>query len=122
MQKEYRLRRRNDFRRVFRLGTSAANRQFVVYLSPRQAGAGIPPGPRIGISVSKKVGNAVVRNRVKRLVKEVTRHWVPDLKKGTDVVIIARNPAATMDFYQVESSLRHVFKRAKLFQKKYTRQ
>ncbi|SFX31146.1 ribonuclease P protein component [Thermoactinomyces sp. DSM 45891] len=121
MQKEYRLRRRNDFRRVFRFGTSAANRQFVVYLSPRHAGTGLPPGPRIGISVSKKVGNAVVRNRVKRLVKEVTRHWVPDLKKGIDVVIIARNPAATMDFYQVESSLRHVFKRAKLFQK-YRRQ
>lgn len=116
MQKEYRLKRRNDFRRVFRFGNSVANRQFVVYVFPRQDQ--LLPQPRIGISVSKKVGNAVVRNRVKRLVKEITRHWIPYVKTGLDVVIIARNPAATMDYQQVESSLRHVFTRAKLFQKK----
>ncbi|TCS95482.1 ribonuclease P protein component [Hazenella coriacea] len=112
MQQEYRLKRRNDFRRVFRAGNSSANRQFVVYVSSRSDDG----PPRIGISVSKKVGKAVVRNRIKRTVKEITRHWVPQLKPKTDIVIIARNPVAQMDYHQMESSLRHVFSRAKLFQ------
>jgi ribonuclease P protein component len=71
--------------------------------------------PRIGISVSKKVGKAVVRNRVKRLIKEVTRHWVPYLRPQTDYVIIARMSAAQMDYHQVKSSLYHVFRKGKCF-------
>lgn len=111
MQQEYRLKRRNDFRRVFRAGNSNANRQFVVYVSSRSDDG----PPRIGISVSKKVGKAVVRNRIKRTVKEITRQWIPQLKSKIDIVIIARNPVAQMDYHQMESSLRHVFSRAKLF-------
>ncbi|MBA4494114.1 ribonuclease P protein component [Paenactinomyces guangxiensis] len=112
MQQEYRLKRRNDFRRVFRAGESFANRQFVVYVYLRRE-----PGPtRIGISVSKKVGNAVVRNRIKRLVKEVAREWVPQLRKQVDIVVIARKPVAVMDYVQVKSSLRHVFTRAGVFE------
>ncbi|GGE06137.1 ribonuclease P protein component [Marinithermofilum abyssi] len=113
MQKQYRLKRRNDFRRAFRTGSSAANRQFVVYRSPRRE-----KGPvRVGISVSRKVGNAVTRNRIKRLVKEVVRQWVDDLPANTDLIIIARNPAAEMDYHQIQSSLRHVFHRAQLLPK-----
>jgi ribonuclease P protein component len=113
LQQEYRLKRRNDFRRVFRAGESFANRQFVVYVFPRTE-----PGPtRIGISVSKKVGKAVVRNRIKRLIKEVTRHWIPVLKPQTDIVVIARVSAKDLDYHQVKSSLRHVLVRAKLFEK-----
>ncbi|SEM83371.1 ribonuclease P protein component [Lihuaxuella thermophila] len=112
MQQEYRLKRRNDFRRVFRAGESFANRQFVVYVFRRTE-----PGPsRIGISVSKKLGKAVVRNRIKRLIKEVTRHWIPVMKPRTDIVIIARMPAKDLDYHQIKSSLRHVFARAKLFE------
>lgn len=110
MQKEYRLKRRNDFRRIFRIGTSTANRQFVVYHCVRRE-----QGPtRIGISVSRKVGNAVVRNRIKRLIKEITRHWIDQLPEKTDIVLIVRKPAAQMDYHQMKSSLRHVFKRAKV--------
>ncbi len=112
MQQEYRLKRRNDFRRVFRAGDSFANRQFVVYVFPRTE----PHPTRIGISVSKKVGKAVVRNRIKRLIKEVTRQWIPVLKPRTDIVIIVRKPARDLDYHRVKSSLRHVFQRAKLFE------
>lgn len=110
MQREHRLRRRNDFRRVFRAGSSTANRQFVVYKLKRCDGGPV----RIGISVSRKVGKAVTRNRVKRLVKEVLRQKIDCLPEGTDLVIIARSPAATMDYHQVESSLRHVMSKGKL--------
>jgi ribonuclease P protein component len=111
LQRVYRLKRRNDFRRVFRAGRSVANRQFVVYVAKRSES-----GPaRLGISVSRKVGNAVVRNRVKRLIKEVSRHWMEHIKSQADIVVIARNPVANMSYDQVKSSLRHVFRRARLF-------
>jgi ribonuclease P protein component len=111
LQKEYRLKRRNDFRKVFQAGQSVANRQFVVVMLGRKAEG----PPRIGISVSKKVGKAVVRNRIKRLVKEVTRHFIPYLHPKTDYVIIARIPAAQMDYKQVKASLLHVFQKGKCF-------
>ncbi|SMO93877.1 ribonuclease P protein component [Melghirimyces algeriensis] len=112
MQKEYRLRRRGDFRRAFRTGTSVANRQFVVYRSERRTGGPV----RIGISVSRKVGNAVTRNRIKRLVKEITRSWMDSLPERTDIIVIARKPAADMDYHRMKSSLHHVFKKSRLFQ------
>lgn len=111
MQREYRLKRRNDFRRVFQAGQSFANRQFVVVAYERSSSG----PPRIGISVSKKVGNAVVRNRYKRLVKEITRHWISSLRPGTDYVIIARTSVVQMDYKQVKSSLFHVFRKGKCF-------
>jgi ribonuclease P protein component len=110
VQSKYRLKRRNDFKRAFRGGSSVANRQFVLYRFRRRQ-----PGPiRIGISVSRKVGNAVTRNRMKRLIKEITRQWVDDLPDQTDLIVIARKPATEMDFHQMQSSLRHVFQRARL--------
>ncbi|KPC75838.1 MULTISPECIES: ribonuclease P protein component [Laceyella] len=114
MQQEYRLKRRNDFTRVFRAGHSVANRQFVVVMYARKD-EGLP---RIGVSVSKKVGNAVVRNRVKRLIKEAMRAWTSHLQPHTDFVVIARNPAKDMDYHQVRSSLYHVLNKGKAFAKK----
>lgn len=114
LKREYRLKRRQDFRRAFQAGHSVANRQFVVVLYHREE-EGVP---RIGVSVSKKVGKAVVRNRIRRYVKEIVRHWIPQLKSGMDYVIIARMPVADMDFHQVKGSLLHLFKRARCFRGK----
>lgn len=113
MQKKYRLKRRDDFKKVFRVGRSTANREFVVYLLSRKGSGPI----RFGMSISKRVGNAVVRNRIKRTVKEICRHWTVDMLSDVDVVIIVRKPVATMNFKQIKSSLRHVFLRARLFTK-----
>lgn len=113
MQAKHRLKKRNEFRLVFQKGRPYANRQFVLYVYKRKT-----DGPfRVGISVSRKVGNAVTRNRIKRVIKEVVRHWAPMIKPQVDIVIIVRRQAAEMDYHQVKQSLRHLFNKVKLFQK-----
>ncbi|UTR16990.1 ribonuclease P protein component [Salipaludibacillus sp. LMS25] len=114
MNKEYRLKKNEEFQHVFQRGNSVANRQFVVYQVKKTEQDTI----RIGLSVSKKLGNAVVRNRIKRLMKENLRELVPNLHQNCDVVIIARHPVAAMTYDEIKKSLSHVLKVARLFRSK----
>jgi len=106
------IRKRADFKCVYSSGKSAANRLFVAY-----AAANGLPHNRLGISISKKVGCAVVRNRIRRLIKESLR-LNTSLSGGSDIVIIARMPAATLpregSFAQVDELLSQLFRRLKL--------
>lgn len=88
-RKRARLSRSSEFQRVYRQGTSAASRFLVVYYFEHPPGAGVE-GPRLGLSVSKKVGGAVVRNRVKRLLRESFYELAPSLSQQHDYVLIAR--------------------------------
>jgi len=84
-----RITRSGDFDAVYRRGRSAANRHLVVYAFSRDdRPAGAPA--RLGLSVSRKVGGAVERNRVKRVLREQFAGLVPGLPGGLDVVVIAR--------------------------------
>lgn len=84
-----RLSRSADFDRVFRRGRSHASRELVLYVFPREdEGAN-----RLGLSVSRKVGGAVQRNRVKRLLREAFAEEGSALPSGTDAVIVARQDA-----------------------------
>jgi ribonuclease P protein component len=84
-----RLSRSADFDRVFRQGRSHAGRELVLYVFPRQGDA----EPRLGLSVSRKVGGAVQRNRVKRVLREAFAAEGGRLPAGTDAVIVARQEA-----------------------------
>jgi ribonuclease P protein component len=84
-----RLSRSAEFERVYRQGRSTANRHLVLYAFPTDSTA----RPRLGLSVSRKVGGAVERNRVKRLLREAFARTEPELRPGQDVVLVAR-PAA----------------------------
>jgi ribonuclease P protein component len=85
-----RLSRSAEFDRVFRHGRSHAGRDLVLYVVPRGADT---TGPRLGLSVSRKVGGAVERNRVKRLLREAFARESQRLPRGMDAVVIARQGA-----------------------------
>src|SRR5205807_6936139 len=87
-----RLSRSADFDRVFRQGRSQAGRELVLYVFPR----GEDEQPRLGLSVSRKVGGAVERNRVKRLLREAFAVESERLPAGTDAVVVARKSAKAL--------------------------
>lgn len=84
-----RLSRSAEFERVYRQGRSHGNRALVLYAFPR----GDDAPARLGLSVSRKVGGASERNRVKRLIREAFRAEAGTLPAGHDVVVVARPPA-----------------------------
>jgi ribonuclease P protein component len=87
-----RLSRSAEFERVYRQGRSTANRHLVLYTFPNASAE----SPRLGLSVSRKVGGAVERNRVKRLLREAFARNEGDLRPGQDVVVVARPSAAEL--------------------------
>jgi len=120
MSKRARLSRSSDFQRIYRQGRSAASRFLVLYYFERSPGAPASQ-PRLGLSVSKKVGGAVVRNRIKRLLREAFAACEPGLPAEYDYVLIARSPLADLAERQargekgiVGEAVRDVFARAQL--------
>jgi ribonuclease P protein component len=89
-----RLSRSTEFQRVYRQGRSKANRHLVLYSFAR--GEGDAARPRLGVSVGRKVGNAVTRNRVKRTIREAIAELEPQLTDGLDYVVLARPDAAEL--------------------------
>ena len=111
-----RLSRSAEFDRVYREGRSHANRYLVVYSFPREGNGDAEP--RLGVSVGRKVGGAVERNRVKRLLRDAFWAVAEDLPDGHDFVVVARPEsgelAATEGELGVERSLRELLSKAGL--------
>jgi ribonuclease P protein component len=86
VQRRHRLSRSRDFDAVYRQGRSASTRFLTLYWFPRDAGL----DPRLGLAVPRAVGNAVVRNRIKRQLREAWRSLLDDVPPGQDYVLVAR--------------------------------
>ncbi len=72
----------------------------------------------MGVSVSKKVGNAVVRNRMRRLMKEIVRHHAGEIVDHVDLVFIVRKGALDLDYKELEKSVLHVLRKSSLLKRK----
>ena len=106
MQKQFRLTKRAAFAYVYRKGEKASARDLLLLSAKSKEGL------KIGLSVSKKVGNAVTRNRVKRLLREAIRPLTDRIDDGFMYVIVAYPSIAEKDFFSVSKSVEQAFSRA----------
>ena len=110
MKRCFRLTRSTDFKRVRNQGKSFAHPLIVLVKTPSSESL-----TRVGISTSRAVGNAVQRNRAKRLLRESVRPLISRLSPGWDLVLIARNRLVTSAFQDVQVAVEGLFRRADLF-------
>ncbi len=109
MQFSESLKKNHQFQFVYKNGRTYANKYFVMIIKEN----GLDKN-RLGISVSKKVGNSVVRHRVTRLVRESYRLHESVFNSGLDIVVVARAGAAQIGYFEVESALLHLAKLHKI--------
>lgn len=109
MKRCYSLKRNKEFRYAYRAGKSAGSKSMVlIYAKGRQDEI------KIGFSVSKKLGNAVVRNRIKRRLREAVTPLIPDIKKGWKLIFIAKAPVRDEKLPAINSSMQYMLKKANL--------
>ena len=99
------LKKNRDFQVVYKKGKSFGNKYLVMYVLPNELGKN-----RIGISVSKKVGNSIVRHHLTRLIRESYRLHEEQFLCGYDVIVIARTTAKDRTYHEIESALIHLGK------------
>ena len=103
-----RLKKDSDFKRVYNKGKSYGCKNLVLYYLPNGTDEF-----RVGFSISKKVGKAVVRNRIRRYLKESLKFYEPQ-GKGLDIIVIGRVAASESDFHDVRKSAGYLFKKTGL--------
>ena len=111
MKKRFRVKKEKDFNAIFKEGKSFANRKFVIYRLENNE-----QHFRVGLSVSKKLGNAVMRNRIKRRIRDILIEHKNQLVENVDFVVIARKGVEILDYAEMEKNLLHVLKLSKIYQ------
>lgn len=104
------LKKNAEFRVIYKRGKSFSNNLLVLYIYRTNKSFN-----KLGISVSKKVGKSVVRNRIKRLIKESVRLNCDNLKVGYNMVFIARNASNDKSYRDIETSVKYLIKKAGLY-------
>lgn len=109
MNKTGRLRKNYEFRYVYNAGKVYANNLIVMYIVSNKSSCN-----KTGFSVSKKVGNSVIRNKVRRRMKESYRLNSERIKKGYNIVFVSRVKASRSSYAEIEKAMLSLFKRAQL--------
>ena len=99
------LKKNRDFQKVYRSGKSLANKYLIMYILRNDSDRN-----RLGISVSKKVGNSVVRHHLTRLIRENYRLLEEHFQRGLDIIVIVRPSAKEIGYHEIESALIHLGK------------
>jgi ribonuclease P protein component len=113
--KRERIRKSFEYRQVYEQGNKAVSRYFVIYWMERT-----DQRRRLGISVSKRIGKAVVRNRAKRLVREAFRHNKHRLDPGIDLIVVGRKGLEKQDFRSVEPLMAEELKQIERRRRKFS--
>ena len=106
------IKKNDEFKKVYQFGKSYANKYLVMYIHKNDMNKN-----RLGISVSKKVGNSVVRHRIARLLRESFRLNDEKFHSGWDIVVVARASAKGKDYREIESAFLHLTKLHGIFVK-----
>ena len=109
VKRRFRLTRSNDFKRVWRSGKSYAHPLVVLFVLASEA-----PGVRVGVAAGRTVGNAVRRNRAKRLLRAAMQNLYPKIVPGFDLLLIARQPLFSATLTQTHEALFKLLSRARL--------
>lgn len=103
------LKKNQQFREVYKKGKSLANKYLVIYVLENNQNRNY-----LGISVSKKVGNSVVRHRLARLIRESYRLHEDMFNSGLNIVVVVRNSASNISYHEMESALLHLLRLHKI--------
>ena len=109
MKQTQSIKSNEDFKEIYRTGKSYANKYLIMYIKRNATETN-----RIGISVSKKVGNSVIRHRITRLIRESYRLSEDSFLRGLDIVVVARAGAKGKDYSEIESALLHLMRLHKI--------
>lgn len=109
MKKRFRIRNHLEFQRLYQEGRSFANKAAVLYVMQGKCATA-----RVGFAAGRKLGKAVVRNRVKRRMREAVRQLWPQVRPGVELLVIARAGALAMDFVEIRRRIADLLQRARV--------
>ncbi len=109
MEKKYRIRKNMEFKEIYKDGKNYWNRNLILYVRRNDL-----KETRVGYTITKKIGNAVIRNKIRRRMKEIYRSNFHNVKEGYDLIFIAKKNVINIPFKELEGSMIHILSISKL--------
>ena len=114
MEKRFRIRKNMEFKNVYKTGRNYWNRNLVLYVKKNGLNE-----TRVGYTITKKIGNAVTRNKMRRRMKEIYRLNFHNIKEGYDLIFIAKRSIVDIPYKELEGSMIHIMSISKLLKKRW---
>ena len=113
MEKKFRIRKNMEFKNIYKLGKNYWNRNLILYVKKNGSNE-----TRVGYTITKKIGNAVTRNKLRRRINEIYRLKFYNIKEGYDLIFIAKKSIKDISYNELEGSMIHIMSIAKLLKKR----